>query len=156
MYLFVLRHGEAAPAPLGARDRDRTLTPRGEADIAALARWMASLSAGLTHLGCSPYVRTRQTADLLGATLGLQPQPDRLLQAGASTDDVREVVHQLDVPDVACLVIHQPTIGQLVYDLTGSRAALPPGTLAVLEASDQRLKRAHLVALLPPGLVPPA
>lgn len=87
--LFLARHGETAynaegrfqgQAPVG-------LTERGVEQAHALARTAAEREwAGLY---CSPLARARQTADIVGAAIGLEPVEDRRFMeadAGRWTD----------------------------------------------------------------------
>ncbi len=70
------RHGETA----ANRERrfqgqgPEPLNDRGREQAAELAR--AAEGRGIVALACSPLPRARETADVVGARLGLEPRPD--------------------------------------------------------------------------------
>ena len=77
--LIFLRHGETA---YNAEGRFQGLGPvplnaRGRAQAHQLAA--AAASRGFVELWCSPLVRARETADIVGATIGLTPIEDARL-----------------------------------------------------------------------------
>lgn len=82
--VLLVRHGET---DYNADDRfqgqiDVPLNDRGREQSRALARALAG--EGLRALYCSPSLRARETAEIVGAELGLQPMPDeRLMEADA-------------------------------------------------------------------------
>ena len=87
MELFIVRHGQsgnnALSAPTG-RDRDPALTPAGEQQAARVGPFIAAGShldrterdgrPYLDFLYCSPMIRALQTAQPIGAALGLNPE----------------------------------------------------------------------------------
>ncbi len=76
--LFLARHGET---PYNVQRRfqgqnDIGLTDRGVQQAHTLARTAATAEQSFAALRCSPLRRARQTADIVGAALGLTPNPD--------------------------------------------------------------------------------
>ena len=115
MWVTVWRHGESGP---GIPDRERTLTPRGEASVSAAAVvYAASMAARgiapVTDILASPWRRTQQTAALLGASLGLEPGSDPRLAPGTSVSAVVDLLEQH--PAHMLMVGHQPTVSELLW-----------------------------------------
>lgn len=134
MKIWLLRHGEAAPAR--GRDAERELTEHGRQQVRDMACHLAGQS--LSRIICSPYVRARQTTDVLLEALGCGTTP--LVVPWLVPDEpVQSVVRQLDsLPGADMLLVsHQPLVGLLGDWLCDGTLAhpLPLGTasLACLE-----------------------
>ena len=71
MDLYLLRHGIAVEpgSPGYAKDADRPLTPEGERKLGQIAEAMEALELSFDLILSSPYVRARQTAEIVAATL---------------------------------------------------------------------------------------
>ncbi len=115
--LYLLRHAQAAAAPVGGRDYDRPLDGQGEADARALARTLlaAGLSPGLVV--CSGAARTRGTlACLEPALAGAERRFDDGLYDGGDDAyrDASLAGGRLDV----MVVGHNPMVGGLARTLS--------------------------------------
>ena len=66
--LLLLRHAKAEPGTPEQEDHDRTLTERGLADAAAMARYLRKRDYTPARILCSTSLRTVQTADAVLAT----------------------------------------------------------------------------------------
>lgn len=129
--LIVLRHAKAV-AGLGIADIDRTLNDRGRRDAAAAGDWLRENDLVPELVLCSTSARTRETLALLdaGAEVSFESgiydnDPDGLLTLVSQTPD--EVGRLL-------LVGHNPSVHQLVHDLTGSAPdSFPTCAFAVIE-----------------------
>lgn len=75
--IFLARHGETAYNVQGRfqGQNDVGLTERGVDQAHTLAR-TAAAERSFAGLYCSPLRRARQTADIVGAAIGLTPRPD--------------------------------------------------------------------------------
>ncbi|MCY4525927.1 MAG: histidine phosphatase family protein, partial [Anaerolineaceae bacterium] len=69
MRLYLLRHGKAEAH--NVRDAQRRLTPAGIKRMERAARVMARLELRPARIFSSPRVRSRQTADIVAAALGV-------------------------------------------------------------------------------------
>ncbi|GAB3882612.1 SixA phosphatase family protein [Microbispora bryophytorum] len=147
--LVVVRHAKAGHAP-GLPDGERPLTPGGERDARAageeIRRFVPGLTTGLTTARtsgiisgptsglvlCSPSVRTRRTAELLGLDAPIEIERDIY---EAYPDDLLGVLRRTD-GEIASVVLvgHNPGVHELVAALTGTRLdGFPPGAYAVIE-----------------------
>ena len=66
--LVIMRHGEAEP--LSSQDSQRQLTARGQQEVNQMAVWLHQHYALFDWVWASPYLRTRQTAELMVAKQG--------------------------------------------------------------------------------------
>ena len=147
MIVTIWRHGEAGSA---VSDRLRKLTARGRDEVRRGARQFRGACAGaaiaLPDLVLfSRWVRTTQTADILGAAFaGAAVREQAQLQPGSGLGAVDAGLAELAAagrpPAHVVLVSHQPLVSGLVdYYLGGLAAgaagqvpALSPGGLATL------------------------
>lgn len=148
MLVTVWRHGEAGTAP---RDRDRALTPKGvDALGRAVLRFQDTIGAknlpGVTNVMTSPWLRTRQTGDILGTALAVNPRAVDWLSPSASIDDAGllfegSVGHWI-------LVSHQPLVSELLWYWLDSRALPPlaPGGWASISIADHGQGLGALIA----------
>lgn len=80
MYLaFLIRHAEPVAGWHGS-DHDRPLSERGRRQAQFIAGKL--VGSGIQRIVCSPYARTRETAQIIGAGLGVSPQPEPRLAIG--------------------------------------------------------------------------
>ena len=138
--LYVLRHGEAAPAQ-GAADRDRELTAQGTLMMQKLAPLLDGMDVPPTAALVSPAQRTRQTYRAAAPALPVQIIEDMY---DAPVERLYHFVRGIDDSHKAALLVgHNPGVHQLVMMLARggdaqmrARAAaeFKPGTLAVLRA----------------------
>lgn len=133
MLLYLMRHGIAESPGFLKRDSERELTPEGVANMQYEAVALQHMELSAERLFCSAFVRAKQTATIVGEALNLTPEEDRLLRPGCSLGDLEEVLCRYEEWHDALVVAHQPSLGQIVYQLTGSRVAIQPGTLAVVD-----------------------
>lgn len=134
--IYLLRH---ADAEAGEDDDARRLTPKGERQAVAAGVALATLGAGIEACLASPKQRARHTAQLACRALGVEPEVVRELRGGP-----------FDATELSAgrgevlLVGHEPDLSNEVARLTGARAKLRKGGLAVIEGGT-------LLGLLRPG-----
>lgn len=135
MRLLLVRHAEAVDLGGGiTHDADRHLTPRGHATAAKLADTLRGKVA-LDAVVCSPFIRTRQTAEPLlalapvGSTLVECPQ---LVPMYQDPEAVAETVAGVGGRTVA-VVGHLPDLGVFAAWLIGGGAVeFDRGTAALV------------------------
>lgn len=132
--LIVLRHAKAV-AGLGLADIDRPLNDRGRRDAAATGEWLRENDLVPDRVLCSTAVRTRETLEglALQSEVSFESQiydnePETLLSLVRETDDGARTL---------LLIGHNPSVHQLVHDLTGDAPdAFPTCALAVIQLTE--------------------
>ena len=118
--LYIMRHGDAL---FDAVDERRSLSERGHAQAADSAEWVAAHAAGCCiRLLASPYKRAQQTAQYLGAALGVPIESQSWLTPDTPVNEVVTAWDNLWVgsEDTHCWVwvSHMPLVGRLGYYFT--------------------------------------
>jgi phosphohistidine phosphatase len=122
--LYLIRHAWAEDrGNEWPDDSKRPLTPKGIEKMRAVVRGLAGLEPEIEDVLSSPFVRARQTADLL--LEGLSPAP-RLsivpaLAPGGSPSQVSEALSGHAGAEVLALVGHEPGLGELAAWLVGAK-----------------------------------
>jgi phosphohistidine phosphatase len=144
--IYLLRHGDAEDGD--GDDAARRLTAKGERQAVAAGRALAALDAKLDACLTSPKVRAAQTARLACEPLGIEPEVASELRGGGF-DALALAAGRGDV----LLVGHEPDFSSEVARLTGARAKLRKGGLAILDGSTlvALLRPADLAAIAPPA-----
>lgn len=134
--IYLLRHGDAEEG-LGD-DAARRLTLKGERQAEAAGRALAALAAKPDACLTSPKVRAADTAKLACEALDLEPEITEDLRGG-SFDSAALAAGRGNI----LLVGHEPDFSNEVARLTGAKAKLPKGGLAIVDGG-------VLVALMRP------
>jgi phosphohistidine phosphatase len=117
--LYILRHALAAQRGAGgfAKDADRPLTPEGRQKLRRVARAMVKLELDIDLIVSSPFVRARQTAELVADALQLRDKlqfSDHLSPEGKPDQLIHDLKQIHPVPDGVLLVGHEPYLSKLV------------------------------------------
>ncbi|HET7226703.1 MAG TPA: histidine phosphatase family protein [Candidatus Eisenbacteria bacterium] len=154
MRIDLLRHGDAVREALDG-DARRALSEEGVRSIRALAAQLRGLGPPPARAFSSPYLRARQTAELVLAGWGtadatalellteLEPDADPVHAMRTVSGMAQDATHVL-------VVAHQPLLGRILVRLTGVERGLAPGTLARIEWSPGAGGGASLERVLPP------
>lgn len=134
--IWLLRHGEAAD---GSPDSDRPLTDAGREQSRIAGAAMNALGVELNACLASPKVRAADTARIVCAELGVEPQLEPKLAGGPI--DAEALAAGLG--DEVLLVGHDPDFSMAVHDLTGAQVRMAKGGLAAV-------KKGELIVLLRP------
>jgi phosphohistidine phosphatase len=134
--LYLLRHADAGKAEEWPGDDGlRPLSQRGRRQAQELGQFLASRALAIDLLVASPLVRARQTAELVGAELGLAVGLDARLAGPLDVDDLSLIVDDLGGQRVM-LVGHDPDLSDLVAQLSGAlRLPLRKGALARVDVA---------------------
>ncbi len=114
MDCILFRHGIAVDwREWHKEDASRPLTDKGIKKTRSAARGLVRLGVSPTQILCSPYLRTRQTADIVKETLGCaeQPQPCAELRSDASPEDFLNALASFSEDDCVLCVGHEPHLG---------------------------------------------
>ena len=133
--LWLLRHADAEPH--GTReDSQRLLTERGEqqARIAGIA--LAEIGESFEAVLFSPKVRARQTAEVAAAQWSEHERAKLAehapLASGFDGAQALDAMAPIAADGRLLLVGHEPDLSRVIGDLTGARADVKKGGLAVL------------------------
>jgi len=129
MNLYILRHGIATePGDPGfAKDADRPLTPEGERKLGQVAEAMEALKLSFDLILSSPYLRARQTAEIIAEALKARKRlelSDSLTPGGSMQKLVALLNHLQPPPESVLLVGHEPYLSGLISLLVSGEAAL--------------------------------
>ena len=134
--IYLLRHGVAERK--NGDDAKRRLTAEGRRQSEAAGRALAALGAPVEACLTSPKLRASETAELACEALGIAAEVAEPLAGGAF--DALELAAGRGE---AMLVGHEPDFSNEVARLTGAKAKLSKGGLAIVDGG-------ALVALLRP------
>lgn len=157
--IYLVRHAIAAErGPDYPDDSRRPLTAKGIERFRECVTGLAATGVVIDEIFTSPYVRARQTADLLAE--GLDPSPrlvsmHALSADGAPLEVLAALARAAKHPRVA-LVGHAPSIGLVAARLVGARRGLDfkKGAIACVEAEGWPVTRpGRLLWFLPPRLL---
>ncbi len=139
MNVYIIRHGKSGhDAP---SDRQRVLAGRGKRQAAFLGERLAALDSPPEAIFTSAYPRAFETASIIAAALGLEPEIDDRLICGAPASHAVELIGELAARGLdACLVGHNPQLSHLASVLAngpgGASAGLRTGELIGLSFED--------------------
>lgn len=160
MNLYFLRHGIAVePGTAGCRrDSERPLTPEGRRKLARGAGAMTEMEIELDLILASPYVRARQTAEIVARQFHAE-QRLAFSDALAVDGDPRRLIEGIracePAPENVLLVGHEPylsgLISVLVFGSASGAVVMKKGGLAKLVTESLKYGRcAALEWLLTP------
>jgi phosphohistidine phosphatase len=160
MVISLLRHGIAVErgSPGSEADSQRPLTAKGEQRMRRIAEGMLALGLSYDLILSSPYVRARQTADIVSQVLKT-PDGVHLSDTLTPEGDPRQLIEALHRDDHerqdVLLVGHEPYLSRLISTLLAGNSNLPvvmkKGGLCTLDVQTLRFGRcANLVYLLTP------
>src|ERR1039458_5675990 len=123
MNLYLLRHGIAAePGVTGFEpDSERPLTAKGKNRLRTTAKAMVELDLSFDLILSSPFLRAKQTAEIIAESLKLKKQlrfSDVLTPDGNPKALIRQLNELKPVPENILLVGHEPYLSQLIALLT--------------------------------------
>lgn len=119
--LIVLRHAKSA-WPVGVRDLQRPLSPRGQRDAPAAGRWIRDHVGVPDAVVVSPAVRTQQTWHLVRRDWPHQPamvRTDPRVYEAAVTDVMEVIADWPPTIETGLVIGHNPGLDDLVCRLAG-------------------------------------
>ena len=160
MNLYLLRHGLAAELTTTglSKDSERPLTPKGRRKLKKIAAGIKALELEFDVIFSSPYVRARQTAEIVAEALhaGKSLEFTSTLTPGGSHSELIKRLNQSPELREALLVGHEPHLSELISLLvsgkSGFSVTMKKGGLCKLAVESLRVGRcASLEWLLTPG-----
>lgn len=157
--LYLVRHAIAAERGADYPDDSRRpLTPKGAERFRECVAGLSAAGVQIEEVLTSPYVRARQTAELLAE--GLEPRPKitnmHALAVDGSAVEVVDTLARHAKRRSLALVGHEPSMGTLAARLLGQRRplAFKKGAVACLEVEALPVTRpGTLQWFLPPRLL---
>ena len=119
MNIFILRHGIAVePGTHGfENDADRPLIPKGERRLRSTAAAMKKLELSFDLILSSPFVRAKQTAEIVATELKLKKRIE-FFEGLVPGGNPRALIHALNelkpAPENLLLVGHEPSLSRLI------------------------------------------
>lgn len=158
MIVYLVRHAIAEErGPAWPDDRERPLTQKGITRFRAIAAQLADRGVSVSAIYSSPYVRTRQTAEMLVS--GWADVPVQFVEPLAPGHTPAEVAAELAeraAHDAIAIVGHEPDLGTLAGWMIGSASPLPfkKGGVARIECGDTiKAGEGTLVWMVTPKIV---
>lgn len=125
-----MRHGKSDWKSGANDDLSRPLSKRGRRSVPRVAEWMLTHDLIPDRILSSPAERTRQTVDLVTATLGIGSEKvifdDRLYLAGMQ-DLLRVITEHAEAGSTLMLVGHNPGLENLLLYLANVPVRTTPG-----------------------------
>lgn len=145
MNLYLMRHGEAiSPSDWPGNDATRPLSALGQARLESAVQKMLRLQFSFSRLLTSPFVRAKQTADVLEEAMNVKSVVCPELVSGSTLPTLKALIERFKSEPSILVVGHMPDLA-----VFGSRVAtepsviergLQPGEMLALEAD---LSNAH-------------
>lgn len=119
MDLYILRHAIAAVRGTEEfrRDSDRPLTDAGSRKLRRVVRGMKSLGVSVDLILASPYLRARQTAEIVAKEMGVEKMLDQTphLAPGGDPRALIRLIHSRCAAGGSVLLVgHEPSLSELI------------------------------------------
>lgn len=129
MDLYLLRHAIAAEAGIGnlTADSERPLTEEGKKRMVRIARAMRKLGLSFDLILSSPYLRARETADVVAVEFGLENALELTpyLEPGQKLERIVSLVRTRSKDSPAILLVgHEPALSALIAVLLGGDTSI--------------------------------
>ena len=154
--IHLLRHAHAGdPLKWDGPDAMRPLSRKGRRQASALGAFLAASDIRPERILSSPKVRAHETADIVGAALGVAPVLDDRLADDCDLHALEDIVVRTGTREVM-LVGHDPYLSELFGELLGARGvAMPKGAIATFDVRPPlRAGSGDLRWFVPPTIVP--
>ncbi|MBN1852389.1 MAG: phosphohistidine phosphatase SixA [Pirellulales bacterium] len=145
MWIYIVRHawGYDRDPSIWPDDTLRELTPEGKQRYEKMARLLADRGVVMDRIATSPYVRCRQTAEILAAQYasGIEIVDLEALAPGTDIEAVFRWTQSQNI-DSVCWVGHAPDVSHLVTALvgrSGENIRFAKGAIAAIQLEDHIL-----------------
>ena len=145
MNLYFMRHGIAVDRADGGKlsnDRERTLTPKGIKRLQKAAKGLVTLSLSFDRILTSPFVRARQTAQIVAEILHTEDRLEEIkeLCPDQSVQDLLSSLAAYSDKKNILLIGHEPLLSRTVSFLlsgnAGAEVRIKKGGLCCLEVKN--------------------
>lgn len=136
--LLLVRHADAGdPLAWSGPDADRPLSRKGRKQAERLAAMLGSLRSAPDALVSSPKARAAQTAEVLGAALGIEVRLHEGLAGPLDLETLAAILADNGQPRRPIIVGHDPDMSDLASELVGSAVTLRKGALARIDLAER-------------------
>lgn len=150
MRLYFMRHGEASDdAP---SDELRPLTENGRARLANAGKVLRKI-LDVDTVYASPRVRARQTAEIIAEAIGQSVIIRDEMNFNFSLEALKILITGYNEDARLLLVGHNPSISEVLQNMTGANINLKTGAIACVEVYPAALKGGTLKWLLTPRIM---
>lgn len=119
MELYLMRHGEAVSRHEWDRDDSaRPLSEQGKKDLEAALPFIKKSGFTVEIAITSPYIRAKQTAEMICSSLGKTPLKDPRLASGASIADYKQVINDHKKAMSILIIGHMPDLAHFASAVT--------------------------------------
>jgi phosphohistidine phosphatase len=151
MKLYLVRHGKAGDH--AESDALRPLTETGKDRTRRSGVVLNHLGVAPAYIFCSPRLRAKQTAEIIGEALGVQPTVDEAVNFDFDVDKLRDLLAHADNNDAEMMFVgHNPGMSDVVSQISGASIHMKTGAIACLQARPAALEHAQLLWLMPTQL----
>lgn len=148
MKLYLLRHADATyDAPT---DEARPLSQRGIERTQTAARVMKKLDLAPLRIYTSPRLRSRQTAEIVADVLGVEIEVTPELDFDFNLNAAQKLLRKLPEKGEVMFVGHNPSMSEVVTDLSGAEISMKKGGMARLDIYNLNPLRGELIWLIAP------
>ena len=158
MKIIISRHGDAEPFSPTGMDMDRSLSDLGKQEIRKMANFIKKGSLHVQHIYHSPYLRTKQTAEIYADELGLSEVIETCdeLAPGKECMDVIQKLKHYSNSDTFLLVSHNPGVSHFAArliqdDALAASLLFGTGTALALNIARERFCKAQIIWVLSPS-----
>ena len=153
--LYFVRHGEYVDltAANGSPDADNPLSDIGIANLRHEAETLTAWQLPFDTLLSSPFLRARQTADILSDVLNIPVLEEVLLtRTEFGVEQLGKILAKYPAARHLLLVGHEPDFSTVVAAITGGAIQLQRGGVAKVSLISQNPWQAELVWLVTPQI----
>lgn len=154
--IYILRHGHAEKVSNVLSDFDRALTVEGIEKINRLGSFLNTLEVGPDIVLSSPFLRAKQTAEVLVSNLNHKPEIKIVdfLSCGASSKDISKGLLDYSVNKSILIVGHSPDLDVFLGKLIGAgKVNLKKGALAKVNFENNIEISGELEWLITPKII---
>lgn len=121
MNIYIVRHGDAERSSINKKDSLRELTAEGKEKMKTAVRGWKRLISNVDFIVSSPYIRARQTAEIIKTELDFEKDIliDDKLKSGSNSEDLIMLANSLEGEDIF-FVGHEPDCSDFLSLLTSS------------------------------------
>jgi phosphohistidine phosphatase len=157
MNLYLIRHAIAEEQHSSGDDSQRALTDKGRKKMRQIAKGLRILGVEFDAILSSPYLRSRETAEILNNVFKMRTQVvnnNHLMPGGDPSQLLAEIKEKYSVDDLA-IVGHEPFLSRLIGLLTAQgspvNVEMKKGGVCRLYTDD--LHHATMQWLMTPGVL---